>query len=149
MRSASNTLIYILLLAIALVGFISDAFAEISRGRQIILDKGLQLQAVVITEDDNDNWAVSFPGFIGFSNANQFLDANFTTVNFWHTDTTTVKADFQAQVGSRPWQWGRIYQKYFAHDLTPGEMDYIDNFTFLSYERLNFHRLKKISMPRS
>ncbi|MCC7084374.1 MAG: hypothetical protein IT427_05140, partial [Pirellulales bacterium] len=108
--------------------------AGVSRGRQILLNRGLQLQANVTTEDDNDHWAVNYPGFVGFADANQLLDANFTGVNFWHNDTTSVKAEFQAQVGNRPWQWARITQPGFAGDLTPGELDYIDNFVSISYQ---------------
>lgn len=135
MNQASTCVIAgMLMVAVQLTGPGVQTAGAVTRGRQILLDRGLQLQAVVATEDDDDNWAVNYPGFLGFEDANQFLDANFTTVGFWHDDTTTVKADFATQVGNRSWQWGRNYQQGFAHDLTPGEMGYVNHFVSISYE---------------
>jgi len=126
----TNTLTKIWILAVVMLGASSQTAVAISRGRQILLHRGLQLQALVFTED---RWGSQAGAEAGFSDANQLLDANFTTVNFSLSPLASVKADFQAQVGDRPWQWGRHFHPDIAGDLNAGELAHLDNFVSMQY----------------
>src|SRR5262245_36861280 len=90
--------------------------AAISHGRQVLLNRGLQLQAWVFSED------TVLPGF---RNVDQFLGASFTTVNFYQTADPQFKLRFQTQADV-PWQWSRLTGN--EPDLIPGEMPYLNNF---------------------
>ncbi len=61
----------------------------VSRGRQILLDRGLQLQAIAFTYNPP-----------GFSNISLWSISNFTTINFWTNQQYLVPSNSQ---------WSRLY----------------------------------------
>ena len=68
---------------------------ELSHGRQVILDRGLQIQAMVGREGQ--------PGEFAYNQ--RWLDSNFTTINFWDSNTTPPSVLQSAPLGT---QWGRM-----------------------------------------
>ncbi|MCC7083485.1 MAG: hypothetical protein IT427_00595 [Pirellulales bacterium] len=98
------------------------AEAAISHGRQVLLNRGLQLQAWVFSED------TIVPGF---RNVDQFLGANFSTVNFYQSADPQFPAMFQTQADV-PWQWARLSSSW-APDLLPGELPYLDKFASMQF----------------
>lgn len=100
----------------------SKAATSIGHGRRVLLNRGLQLQAWVFSAD------TIVPAF---SNVDQFLGANFTTVNFYQTADPQFKAHFQAQADV-PWQWSRLSSSVYP-DLIPGELPYLENFASMQY----------------
>ena len=56
--------------------------ADVSRGRQIILSRGLQIQAMTLPLQGTDRGVYSGGGSL---RVNQWLQANFTTINLWQS----------------------------------------------------------------
>ena len=97
---------------------------ELSHGREVLLDRGLQLQAWVFAIDRITP---------GFSDVEQFLDANFTTVNLQDSTGAGVRLDpFRTQ--TRPWQWGRTARIPWTPDLLENELPYANYFVSMCYE---------------
>ena len=98
---------------------------ELSHGRQVLLDRGLQLQAWVWCADRVDP---------AFEDVEQFLDANFTTVNIESTYSPAAARLPRFAAQSRPWQWGRTARYDMGTlTLTAGELQYVDNFVSMCY----------------
>jgi hypothetical protein len=105
----------------------SDATgAELSRGRRIILNRGLQIQAMTLPGD----------GTVGITNVDTWLKANFTTMNFWHSgylaslpiagDPTPLPLLDQLTAAGK--QWSRSYAGQNKHYLPrASEIPYLDN----------------------
>ena len=90
---------------------------ELSRGRSIILDRGLQVQALTFLYYgvDVDRW----------------LNANFSTINFW--DLYDVGASLLEQMPPDT-QWSRIYPcGNYGDTLSAAEMQYVENFVSMQY----------------
>ncbi len=68
---------------------------ELSHGRQVILDRGLQIQAMV--------GRAGQPGEFAYNE--RWLNSNFTTINFWDSNTTPPSVLQSAPLGT---QWGRM-----------------------------------------
>jgi hypothetical protein len=107
-------------------GALVTAADSVSHGRQVLLDRGLQLSAWTFTPDQ----VAVGPGF---TNVAQFLNANFTTVNFFQSAYTPLTVDAFQQQATVPWQWGRLSSPDLNPVLTPQELPYLGNFTSLSY----------------
>ena len=92
--------------------------ADPSRGRQILLNRGLQIQSLVF-----------FCTEPGFSNLDQWARANFTGINFWQARRTALG---QLPPGTT---WGReyIYEKPSEKNLTSDELPYADDLLTLQY----------------
>ncbi|MCC6424391.1 MAG: hypothetical protein IT447_13015 [Phycisphaerales bacterium] len=74
--------------------YTSDAMGQISRGRQILLDRGLQIQAMVFFNQ---------PG-VDNPDLDLFQSANFTTINLWEAQNPTLPSQLPANL-----PWGRQY----------------------------------------
>lgn len=93
--------------------------AELSRGRQILLDRGLQIQSLV--------FAVNRPGF---SDIDRWRSANFSTINLWDNPNPSLLSQLPAGT-----PWGRMYS-YGAPEtryLSTAEAPYNDSFVSLQY----------------
>lgn len=98
------------------------AATELSRGRQIILDKGLQTQSLVFND--------AVPGM---SNCALWLAQNYRTINFWentaHHDETILADPLMAGQ-----YWSRIYTPGSGTwCLTSTELNYVNNLASLQY----------------
>jgi len=72
----------------------SHACGQISRGRQILLDRGLQIQAMVFFNQ---------PG-VANPDLDLFQSANFTAINLWEAQNPTLPSQLPANL-----PWGRQY----------------------------------------
>lgn len=100
--------------------------AELDSGHRILIERGLQLQAVAYPPDSN-------PGFVqGINDVNRWINSNFTTINSWWWPMPGTLSQLPAGQ-----QWGRAWygssDPNFPGDLTAAEMNYIDGFTSMMY----------------
>lgn len=91
---------------------------ELSHGRQVILNRGLQIQSLVYS-------------YLGFSDTDQWLSSNATTFNFWCWHNPSVLASMPASQ-----QWSRMWQTAIPEDryLTAAEMPYANNLSNVIYD---------------
>lgn len=71
---------------------LSTSGEPVSRGRQVILNRGLQIQSLVFFNSP------------GFSNISQWLNTRFSTLNFWGSSNPTLLGLVPAGT-----QWSRMY----------------------------------------
>jgi len=84
----------------------------VSRGRQILLDRGLQLQSLVMPNQPK------VPASPGLSDTAQWLSANFTTINLWQSWNSfnqPLMASLDSLQPGTPWsrtsaQYGDLYE---------------------------------------
>ncbi len=91
----------------------------LGRGRQLLLDQGLQIQSLV---NPNSPW---------FTNVSLWRSANFTNFNFWGWQSPGVLAALPAGQ-----QWSRLYDttRPSTKYLSSNELPYADNLTMYLYE---------------
>ena len=88
----------------------SDALNDLDRGHRLIIEHGLQLQALVLDNEvfDAQTWA----------------DSNYTTVNFWAIPNVALFGD----APGIPWaRWFGGHDVIADMDLPPEEMPYLSN----------------------
>ena len=102
------------------IQFATDSLGiPISRGRQVILNRGLQIQSLVFFNNP------------GFSDITRWNTAKFSAINFWGAQNPAILAQLPAGTG-----WSRMYvpgvesSKY----LTTAEMAYSGNLVSLQYD---------------
>jgi len=81
----------------------------VSRGRQILLDRGLQLQTLVMPNQPN------FPASPGLNDTALWLSANFTTINLWQSWNSFNQPLMASLPAGTPWsrtsaQYGDLYE---------------------------------------
>jgi hypothetical protein len=100
--------------------YVAPAPAVVSHGRQVLLDRGLQIQGEV---------ALASVG--GFSSISRFVDSNFTGMNLWANVQPSLLAQLPAGV-----QWARGFQPGYNDGqkyLTTAELSYKNSFVSMQY----------------
>lgn len=96
--------------------------ATLSRGHVILLEKGLQIQAMAFP------WTTrSTPGF----SVGRFEESNFTGLSFWESPYP-VNILGNLSSGMHP-QWSRFTQDNASLILTPAELPYLDQMVNMQY----------------
>lgn len=96
-----------------------QAKAPISRGRQILLDRGLQIQAMVFFDQ---------PG-VKNPDIDRFKNANFTAINLWETQNPKLRSQLPADM-----LWSREYIPGKPPTyLFPDELPYLPQLMNLQY----------------
>lgn len=109
-----------------------DAFGgELSRGRQIILDRGLQIQAMTLPLQGTGPEIPEVYRGQGLTNLNKWCQANFTTINVWWS-SAEYNLPLLAQMPAGV-QWGRDYEG--AWELLPAasERPYVNRLASFQY----------------
>jgi hypothetical protein len=115
--------------------FILTYRLPISRGRQVILNRGLQIQALV-------NPIVPPTG----PDINLWLSANFTTFMPWHTSTDN-NPSILAQLAAAGAQWSR--ESFISSYLASWELPYLDNFVTMQYQDELFQTPEVLASEKS
>jgi hypothetical protein len=105
-RSRVIPILWVVGLCAAAVTAMADDY-PVTRGRQVIINRGIQLQSIVLGSDGVDNTA-------NFTDFNQWQGAGFTTFNFWNqTDPTPgvthLIPTVVPQLKQAGQQWGKIW----------------------------------------
>ncbi len=96
---------------------------QISHGRQVILNRGLQLQSLV--------WP-TYGGYTGITNLNQWSQANFTGLNFFEAPFGSYESLLsQMPAGT---QWGRDTHNNDTLNLDSADAAYANSFVGFCYE---------------
>ena len=109
-----------MLTASAVFGPFAQASYTVSHGRQVLLDRGLQIQG-----------EVAFDSTAGLSNISRFVSSNFTGMNLWANVKPSVVAQLPVGV-----QWGRGFQPSYNDNqryLTTAELSYKNSFVSMQY----------------
>jgi hypothetical protein len=95
------------------------ALSEVTRGHRILIQKGLQIQALAFP------WVSQRqPGF----SLSRFNESKFTGLNFWETEYP------RGLIGSPPGlQWGRWTQQNALLDLSTNELPYLPQMVTFQY----------------
>jgi hypothetical protein len=106
-------------LAIAITPGEARGAYPVSRGRQVLLNRGLQLQSLVFFDQ---------PGVANID-INLWKSANFTTINFWEAQNPLLPSQMPAGT-----QWSRQYVPPApANYLYAAELPYVKNLASLQY----------------
>lgn len=97
----------------------------VSHGRQVILNRGLQIQSLV--------WP-TYNGYTGITNLNQWVQANYTTLNFFQTPPDVYDSLLTSGV-----QWARDSHNYTDFGGRPLTLDandapYANSFVGFCYD---------------
>jgi hypothetical protein len=98
----------------------SQTFSTISHGRQVLVNRGLQIQSLV-----NPIYPPAGP------DVNLWLSAKFTTFMPWHTSTDN-NPSLLAQLTAAGVQWSR--ESFNSNYLASWEFPYQDNFVAMQYK---------------
>jgi len=121
--NVTRSFLFIVAATLAFSTPVRAQLANLDKGHRVLIERGLQIQAQAFYQ----------PGDLGLESYNfdaqRYLDANFTGVN-WHY--RAVNTEFAAAHPAFPWgRWTTVQEN--ATSLTPAEQPYADSFVSFQF----------------